>query len=287
MRLLNVFSSLLAAISAMLYANLATAQTALDNLERVGKPKPGGIGFQPAGTELARDIHWLDGMINVIIGVVVVFVVSLLIIVVVRYNRKSNPTAATFTHNSPIEIAWTIIPVIILVFIGAFSLPMLFKQQEIPPNADLTIKITGNQWYWSYEYVDNGFGFDSFLVAKDELASYGYQPDEYLLAVDAPLVVPIGKTVVVQITASDVIHSWTVPAFGVKQDAVPGRLAEAWFKAEKEGIYFGQCSKLCGKDHAYMPVTVKVVSQAAYDKWLISAKKEYAGAPLPLTVASN
>ncbi len=287
MRTLNVFSSLLAAFSAMVFANLAAAQTALDNVERVGKPIAGGMGFQPAGTDLARDIHWLDGMINVIIGAIVIFVVALLIIVVVRYNRRANPTPATFTHNSPVEVAWTIIPVIILVFIGAFSLPVLFEQQEIPPKADLTIKVTGNQWYWTYDYVDDGFGFDSFLVAKDELASYGYQPDEYLLAADVPMVVPVGKTVVVQVTASDVIHSWTVPAFGVKQDAVPGRLAEAWFKADKEGLYFGQCSKLCGKDHAYMPVAVRVVSQADYDKWLAGAKQEYAGTPLPMVVASK
>jgi cytochrome c oxidase subunit 2 len=286
MRLLNVFTGLLAAFSATLIAGLANAQMAIDNLESIGKPLPGGMGFQPAATSLARDIHWLDGMINVIIGAIVIFVVVLLAIVLIRYNRKSNPNPATFTHNSPVEIAWTIIPVIILVFIGAFSLPVLFKQQEIP-EGDITIKATGNQWYWSYEYVDDGFGFDSFMLKKDELADYGYASDEYLLAVDAAVVVPVGKTVVVQVTGSDVIHSWTIPAFGVKQDAVPGRLAELWFKAEREGVYFGQCSKLCGKDHAYMPIAVKVVSQSVYDKWLASAKAEYAGKLAPLTVASN
>lgn len=221
MRLLNVFTGLLAAFSATLIAGLANAQMAIDNLESIGKPLPGGMGFQPAATSLARDIHWLDGMINVIIGAIVIFVVVLLAIVLIRYNRKSNPNPASFTHNSPVEIAWTIIPVIILVFIGAFSLPVLFKQQEIP-EGDITIKATGNQWYWSYEYVDDGFGFDSFMLKKDELADYGYASDEYLLAVDAAVVVPVGKTVVVQVTGSDVIHSWTIPAFGVKQDAVPG-----------------------------------------------------------------
>ncbi len=286
MRLLNVFTGLLAAFSATLIAGLANAQMAIDNLESIGKPLPGGMGFQPAATSLARDIHWLDGMINVIIGAIVIFVVVLLAIVLIRYNRKSNPNPASFTHNSPVEIAWTIIPVIILVFIGAFSLPVLFKQQEIP-EGDITIKATGNQWYWSYEYVDDGFGFDSFMLKKDELADYGYASDEYLLAVDAAVVVPVGKTVVVQVTGSDVIHSWTIPAFGVKQDAVPGRLAELWFKAEREGVYFGQCSELCGKDHAYMPIAVKVVSQSVYDKWLASAKAEYAGKLAPLTVASN
>lgn len=286
MRLLNVFTGLLAALSATLFAGLANAQLALDNLETIGKPTPGGMGFQPAATSLARDIHWLDGMINVIMAAIVLFVVALLAIILIRYNRKANPTPASFTHNSPVEVAWTVVPVVILVFIGAFSLPVLFKQQEIP-KGDITIKATGNQWYWSYEYVDNGFGFDSFLLKKDELADYGYAPDEYLLAVDAAVVVPIGKTVVVQVTGSDVIHSWTIPAFGVKQDAVPGRLAELWFKAEREGVYFGQCSKLCGKDHAYMPIAVKVVSEEVYAKWLASAKAEYAGKVAPLTVASN
>jgi len=286
MRLVNVFTGLLAALSATLYAGLANAQMAIDNLETIGKPTPGGMGFQPAATSLARDIHWLDGMINVIIGAIVLFVTALLAIVVIRYNRKAHPNPASFTHNSPIEVAWTIVPVVILVFIGAFSLPVLFKQQEIP-QGDITIKATGNQWYWSYEYVDDGFGFDSFLLAKDELAANGYAPDEYLLAVDAAVVVPVGKTIVVQVTGSDVIHSWTIPAFGVKQDGVPGRLAELWFKAEREGVYFGQCSKLCGKDHAYMPIAVKVVSQEVYTQWLASAKAEYAGKLAPLTVASN
>ncbi|MDP5361314.1 MAG: cytochrome c oxidase subunit II, partial [Paracoccaceae bacterium] len=161
------------------------------------------------------------------------------------------------THNSPLEIAWTVVPVVILVFIGAFSLPVLFKQQEIP-EADITIKVTGYQWYWGYEYVDHGVAFDSYMLGRDELEENGYSQAEYLLATDTAVVVPIGATVVMQVTAADVIHSWTIPAFGVKQDAVPGRLAELWFAAEREGIYFGQCSELCGKDHAYMPITVKV-----------------------------
>ena len=138
--------------------------------------------------------------------------------------------------------------------------------------------MTGYQWYWGYEYVDHEFGFESFLLQKDELADYGYSEDQYLLATDTAVVVPVGKTVVMQVTAADVIHSWTIPAFGVKQDGVPGRLAELWFKAEKEGVYFGQCSELCGKDHAYMPITVKVVSEEAYEAWLKGAIDEYADA---------
>jgi cytochrome c oxidase subunit 2 len=254
-------------------------------MESVGKPIPRGTGFQPAATELASDIHWLDGMLNVVMAIICLFVVLLLAIVVVRYNRRSNPNPASFTHNTPVEVAWTVVPVVILVFIGAFSLPLLFKQQEIP-EGDIVIKVTGYQWYWGYEYVDHEFAFDSFLLAKEDLSDNGYSEDEYLLATDTAVVVPVGKTIVMQVTGADVIHSWTIPAFGVKQDAVPGRLAELWFKAEKEGIYFGQCSELCGKDHAYMPITVKVVSEAEYANWLDGALEEYAGTPRTVEVAA-
>ncbi|WP_405107387.1 cytochrome c oxidase subunit II [Phaeobacter sp. BS52] len=259
---------------------------AQEGLETIGKPVDGGLGFQPTATELAEGIHSLDYMILVIITAVCVFVGGLLLYAIVRFNRRANPNAAQFTHNTPVEIAWTVVPIIILVFIGSFSLPELFRQQEIP-EGDITIKVTGYQWYWGYEYVDHEFGFESFLLAKDELADNGYAEDEYLLATDTAVVVPVGKTVVMQVTGADVIHSWTIPAFGVKQDAVPGRLAELWFKADKEGVYFGQCSELCGKDHAYMPITVKVVSQEAYDAWLEGAIEEYAGLPQSYQVASN
>ncbi|WP_138465585.1 cytochrome c oxidase subunit II [Poseidonocella sp. HB161398] len=269
----------------VLAAQAAFAQAALGELETIGKPHQGGLGFQPAATELARDIHWLDSFILVIITAIVILVMVLLGWVVLRFNHKSNPTPARFTHNSPLEIAWTIVPILILVFIGAFSLPILFKQQEIP-DGEINIKVTGYQWFWGYEYVDDGFGFDSFLLPKEQLAEYGYNDDEYLLAVDAPLVLPVGKVVVVTITGADVIHSWAMPSFGVKQDAVPGRLAQAWFKIEKEGVYFGQCSELCGKDHAFMPITIKAVSEDVYAEWLESAKAEYAGLPSSLKVAS-
>lgn len=268
MRILTKILGLLAAFTAF----PALAQ----EVETVGKPVDGLMGWQPAATELARDLQSLDYMILVIITAIVLFVCGLLAYIVVRFNRRANPTPATFTHHTPIEIIWTIGPILILVFIGAFSLPVLFKQQEIP-EADITIKVTGYQWYWGYEYVDHDFAFDSFLLEKDDLVEYGYNEDEYLLATDTQVVVPIGKTVVMQVTGADVIHSWTIPAFGVKQDAVPGRLAELWFKAEREGIYFGQCSELCGKDHAYMPITVKVVSEAAYQEWLKGAIEEFAG----------
>lgn len=264
----------------------ASAQDVLEGLEVIGKPIPRGINMQPPSTELARDFLWLDNMVLWIITVVTIFVTFLLLYVIVRFNRKANPTPATFTHNSPLEIAWTLVPIVILVFIGAFSLPVLFNSQEIP-EAELTIKATGNQWFWSYEYVDDGLEFDSLMLEREELAEYGYADDEYLLATDTAIVVPINTVVVMQITGSDVIHSWAMPAFAVKQDAVPGRLAELWFSVDKEGVYFGQCSELCGKDHAYMPITLKAVSQEKYDIWLKGAKVEFSNVAQPVTVASN
>ena len=285
MRLTTLLPRLSLGLVAALAAPAVLAQTALEDLETVGKPQPGGMGFQPAATELARDIHWLDGFILVIITAIVLLVMALLAVVIFRYNHKANPKPAAFTHNSPLEITWTVVPIVILIFIGAFSLPILFKQLEIP-EADITIKVTGNQWYWSYEYVDEEFGFDSFMLQKEDLAANGYSDDEYLLAVDTPLVLPVGKTVVVQITGADVIHSWAMPSFGVKQDAVPGRLAEAWFNIEREGIYFGQCSELCGKDHAYMPIEIRAVSEEVYAQWLETAKAEYAGLAPRIQVAS-
>ena len=264
-----------------------------EGLEIIGQPVADGIGFQPAATKLARDLQWLDGMVLIIITAITFFVLGLLAYVIVRYNRKANPTPSTFTHNSPVEVAWTVIPIVILVFIGAFSLPVLFDQQKIP-EGEVNIKVTGYQWYWGYEYVDEGFEFESFLIGDGkvltpevelELQEAGYTRDQFLLATDTAVVVPVDKTVVMQVTGADVIHSWTIPAFGVKQDAVPGRLGQLWFKAEKEGIYFGQCSELCGKDHAYMPITVKVVSQDAYATWLSAAKAEYAGVVQSYNVA--
>ena len=272
-------------LSALMAAVTSAPALAQDGLEIIGTPITGGKNFQPAVTELARDIQWLDGMILVIITVITLFVCALLAICILRYNRKANPNPASFTHNSPIEVAWTVIPIVILVFIGAFSLPVLFKQQEIP-EGEINIKVTGYQWYWGYEYTDHEFGFESFLLDREALEEHGYSQDEYLLATDTAVVVPVDKVVVMTVTGADVIHAWTIPAFGVKQDAVPGRLAQLWFKAEKEGIYFGQCSELCGKDHAYMPITVKVVSQEAYDAWLNGAIEEYAGVPRSIDVAS-
>lgn len=285
MRLMKNLSGLALGMTAT--AGAAFAQ----ELPVIGHPKDGLMGFQPAATELARELQGLDHMLLYITGAIVIFVTALMIYSFIRFNRRANPKPATFTHNTPIEIAWTIVPIIILVFIGAFSLPVLFKQQEIP-TADITIKVTGYQWYWGYEYIGEDVAFDSFKLERDQLAQYGYADSDYLLATDTAVVVPVGKTVVMQVTGADVIHSWTIPAFGVKQDAVPGRLAQLWFSAEMEGVFFGQCSELCGKDHAYMPITVKVVSQAKYDEWLAKAKGgdvqlSSIAAPATIQVAAN
>ncbi len=279
MRSGKIAANVSALVGALWVSGAVRAQDSLQGLQSLGKPSQDGYDFQQPATELMRDIRWLDSMILIIITAITLFVTALLLYVVFRFNRKRNPVPASFTHNSTLEIAWTLIPIIILIIIGSFSLPILFKQQEIPV-ADLTIKATGNQWYWSYEYPDDAIGFDAVMLERDKLATFGYAPDEWLLATDNAVVVPINKIVRVQVTGADVIHAWTVPAFGVKQDAVPGRLAELWFKAEIEGVYFGQCSELCGKSHSYMPITVKVVSQDKYDDWLTGAKVEFATGPV-------
>ncbi len=270
----------------LMASGAAMAQGTLPDLPTLGKPHAHGIGFQNPATELMSDVIWMDSFLLWIITIISIFVTVLLLICIFRYNEKRNPKPATFTHNSALEVAWTVVPILILIAIIPPSLTLLFKQQEIP-EADVTIKATGNQWYWTHEYVDSDFGFDSFMLPKDKLAENGYAPDEYLLATDTAVVIPTGKTIVVQVTGADVIHAWAMPAFGVKQDAVPGRLAQLWFKVDegKEGVYFGQCSELCGKDHSYMPITVKAVSQADYDIWLEGAKEEYANVPSTVKVA--
>ena len=279
MRLRTLLTSLFAALT-------GTAASAQD-LEVIGAPDQAKMGFQTAATELMRDIVWLDSMLLVIITVISLFVMALLVICIVRFNQRANPEPATFTHHTPVEVAWTVIPIIILVFIGAFSLPVLFKQQEIP-EPEVFVKATGYQWYWGYEYPDHEIEFDSYMVGSDygnmltsevseQLSELGYQDEHFTLATDTAVVVPTGKTVVIQVTGADVIHAWTIPAFGVKQDAVPGRLAELWFEVDEgmEGVYFGQCSELCGLSHAYMPITVKAVTQEEYDAWV--AETQVAG----------
>ncbi len=271
-------AKILAGIGSLTSFSYVYASDQFKDLEVIGKPIDGGINFQPPVTELARDIQWLDNFMLIIITMISVFVVVLLGIVIFRFNRKSNPEPANFTHHSTLEITWTLVPTAILIVIGAFSLPMLFKQLNIP-EYDLTIKATGNQWYWSYEYPDQEISFDSFMLSKEELADHGYQDDEYLLATDNPVVVPVGSVIRMQVTGSDVLHAWKIPAFGVHVDAVPGRLNETWYKVEKEGIYFGQCSELCGLNHSYMPIVVKAVSKDRYENWLKKAYGEFSQFP--------
>ena len=260
----------------IVYGSSLLANDGLDkDLPVIGKPIPNGINFQPPVTELARDIQWLDNVLLVIITLISIFVSALLVWVFIRYNRKANPTPSSTTHNTPIEILWTIVPVFILIGIGIISLPILLKQLRIP-ESDVVIKATGAQWYWSYDYPQHDFSFDSVMLEKEELEKYGYSQDEYLLATDNPVVVPVNKNITVQVTASDVIHAWKIMSFGVHQDGVPGRLAELWFKPEKEGVYFGQCSELCGLNHSYMPIVVKVVSEEEYEAWLERSVEKFA-----------
>jgi cytochrome c oxidase subunit 2 len=201
----------------------------------------------------------------------------LLVVVMVRFNARTNPIPSRTTHNTLIEIAWTLIPIVILMFIAVPSFKLLFFQLNVPP-ADLTVKATGKQWYWSYSYPDNGqFEFDSLMLKEGERK----EGQPRLLAVDNEMVVPVNKTVRVITTGSDVIHSFAVPSFGIKIDAVPGRINETWFTATREGVYYGQCSELCGKDHAFMPIAVRAVSEQAFSAWVEEAKKKYARDEVP------
>ncbi|KRR15952.1 cytochrome c oxidase subunit II [Bradyrhizobium retamae] len=234
------------------------------------QPKPWEITLQEAATPVMENIISFHNLLLVIITLITLFVLALLVIVVVKFNAGANPVPSRTTHHTLIEVAWTLIPVLILVGIAVPSFRLLFQQLDIP-KADLTVKVTGKQWYWSYAYPDNGkFEFDS-LMAQDK------QPR--LLGVDNEMVVPVNKVIRVQTTGADVIHAFAVPSFGIKIDSIPGRLNETWFKATKTGMYYGQCSELCGKDHAFMPIAVKVVSDQEFAAWVEAAKKKYATNP--------
>jgi cytochrome c oxidase subunit 2 len=258
----------LAALAAVMVAGLAIGDSAF---AAAGQPSPWEMTFQEAVTPVMEYITWFHNWLLVVITLITLFVLTLLVYVVVKFNAKANPTPSRTTHNTLIEVAWTLIPVIILVAIAVPSFKLLFLQTTIPA-ADLTIKATGKQWYWSYAYPDANFEFDSLMLKDNERKAD--QPR--LLAVDNEIVVPVNKTVRVQVIGSDVIHAFAVPSFGIKIDAVPGRLNETWFKAIREGVYYGQCSELCGKDHAYMPIAVRVVGEKDYATWLEQAKKKYA-----------
>jgi cytochrome c oxidase subunit II len=234
------------------------------------QPQPWEITLQPAATPVMENIISFHNLLLVIITLITLFVLALLVIVVVKFNARTNPVPSRTTHNTLIEVAWTLIPVLILVGIAVPSFRLLFQQLDIP-KADLTVKVTGKQWYWSYAYPDNGkFEFDS-LMAQDK------QPR--LLGVDNEMVVPVNKVIRVQTTGADVIHAFAVPSFGIKIDSIPGRLNETWFKPTKTGVFYGQCSELCGKDHAFMPIAVRVVSDQEFATWVEAAKKKFAANP--------
>ena len=233
----------------------------------VGQPAPWEYRLQESASPVMDNITWFHNFLFVLITLITLFVLALLIIVMVKFNAKANPVPSKTTHNTLIEVAWTLIPVLILVGIAVPSFRLLFEELDVP-KADLTVKATGKQWYWSYAYPDNGkFEFDS-LLAQDKMPR--------LLGVDNEMVVPVNKVIRVQTTGADVIHSFAMPAFGIKIDAIPGRLNETWFKATKTGTFHGQCSELCGKDHAFMPIVIRVVSDQEFTAWVADAQKKFA-----------
>ena len=259
----------------------------------LGQPVPWKMCFQQPATEVKEYIDWFHNLLLVIITVITLFVLALLIYVMVRFNEKANPVPSKTTHNAMLEVAWTVIPVLILVIIAIPSFRLL-KLQLVAPKADIVIKATGHAWYWSYEYPadQGGFRFESLMLEdeqRQEKMKAGTPESEVprLLAVDNEVVVPVNKVVKLQVTAADVLHAFAVPSFGIKIDAVPGRLNETWFKATKEGIYFGQCSELCGARHAFMPIAVRVVSDDRYAAWLAEAKQKFASTTDGVTVASH
>ncbi|WP_046866598.1 cytochrome c oxidase subunit II [Microvirga massiliensis] len=248
-----------------------------------GVPSEWQMNMQGQVTELGRGVRSFHDLLLWIITGICLLVGVLLAIVIVRFREDKNPVPARTTHNTLLEVAWTVAPVAILVAIAIPSFRLL-REQLVIPQADVVVKTTGYSWYWGYEYPadQGGFKFDSNMVPESDL-----QPGQLrLLAVDNEMVVPVNKVVKVQVTSADVLHSFAVPAFAIKVDAVPGRLNETWFKADREGIYYGQCSELCGNGHPYMPIAVRVVSEQQYSAWLAEAKQKYAAVPAPTRVAN-
>ncbi|HRE22002.1 MAG TPA: cytochrome c oxidase subunit II [Rhabdaerophilum sp.] len=260
-----------------------------------GLAQPWQLGLQDAATPVAEFIHSFHDWLLVTITVITLFVLALLVIIVAKFNAKANPVPSKTTHHVGLEIAWTLIPVLILVVIAIPSFRLL-KQQLVTPPADLTIKLTGNAWYWKFEYpkdAGGGFEFDVRMMTEADIAEAvkagkGKKEDYHrLLSVDNEAVVPVNKNIVVQVTSADVLHAFAVQPFGVKVDAVPGRLNQTWFRATKEGVYYGQCQELCGKDHAFMPLAIRVVSEEKYKAWLADAKKKFASTDPAVRTADN
>jgi len=267
------FGARLIAVAAAAAVTLAAGSA----MAGMGQPSEWQFGFQGAATPVMEYIEWFHDMLLWIISGIVIFVMVLLIVAMVRFNAKANPVPSRTTHNTLLEVVWTVVPVLILGVIVVPSFRLLFLQVNTP-KADLTVKATGKQWFWTYSYPDNGkFEFDSLMLADKDR-----KPDQpRLLSVDNEMVVPVNKIVRVQVIGADVIHAFAVPSFGVKIDAIPGRLNETWFKATREGMFYGQCSELCGKDHAFMPIAVRVVSEQAFAAWVTDAQKKFAASDLP------
>jgi len=254
-------------IGALVLSSLALWTTAASAL-----PRNWGLGFQEPASPVMQAIAEFHNELLYIITAVSLFVLALILWVAIRYNRRTNATPSKVHHNTVLEVAWTIIPVVILVVIAIPSFRLLYFEADIP-KADVFIKAIGKQWFWSYEFPHNGdFQFDS-LGLSNEAADKAHEP--HLLGVDNPIEVPVNKVVEIETTGADVIHSWALPQMGVKMDAIPGRLNHTWFKATETGVFYGECSELCGARHAFMPIEVKVVSEPEYEAWLAAAKKKY------------
>ncbi|MEZ5956497.1 MAG: cytochrome c oxidase subunit II [Hyphomonadaceae bacterium] len=266
------------AVGAMSFAGAAHA-TPLQ-----GQPSPQGMHLQPAATEIMRDITSFHDFLLWIIVAISIFVATLLVWVMVRYNRHVNPTPKKFTHNMLVEVIWTIVPVLILVMIAWRSFPLIYEQERIP-EAELTLKVTGNSWFWNFEYPDAGVTVAANLLPEDDARAQG-RP--YLLATTEPLLVPVNTNVRVLVTSNDVIHAFAVPAFGVKEDAIQGRVNETWFNVDTPGTYYGQCSELCGVNHAYMPIEIRAVSREEFDAWIAEHGGAFAAAtPTPAAGAAT
>ena len=263
-----------------LYSGTALAQN---------DPQPWQMNFRPAATPVMEDIVEFHNLLLVIEGLIVLFVLGLMVYIVIKFNARSNPKPSKTTHNSFLEVAWTVIPVIILIIIAVPSMKLLFFMDKAPEDqVDMTLKVTGHQWYWSYEYVDEGeLSFDSNMIPDEDIDISKGQIR--LLEVDNRVVVPADTTIRLLMTAEDVLHNWAMPSFGIKMDTVPGRINETWFRVPKEkiGVYRGQCSELCGVRHGFMPIVVEVVSKQDYARWLVKAKNEFANVVEPVTVAQK
>lgn len=264
----NIMKFVPLSVTAGLFALIAAANPA--GAEQVlGQPTPGQLGLPVPVTPIAHEIHAFHDLVNLIIIAITIFVLLLMVYVAFRFSEKRNPTPSTTTHHTVLEIAWTVVPILILVVIAIPSFKLLMNQYTYP-KADLTIKAIGNAWFWEHQYPDQGnFLVTSNMLSDDEVAERVKKgiPAPRLLAVDNEVVVPVNKVVHVLVTSNDVIHNWTIQSFGSKIDAVPGRLTSTWFKAEKEGVFYGQCSELCGMNHAFMPIAVRVVSDAVFAEW--------------------